>query len=170
MTPLSPRARYNQAHYDYQCRMFPSVVKDGHYTPPVFPKLHTDKGFKDFIANFLKWSGHFANITHNKGWAKEKTAPKYNLLTGTVQQVLTGKKQWNFSSGTNGMQDVDANLKHPNHKFGIPWKIECKTPNDWTKDNQIEYGDMVMQTGAIWSVVKSAEDFFAQYDKIMNES
>jgi hypothetical protein len=140
-------------------------VKDGHTLDPLFTDVFTDKGLKEFIKNFLNWSGHFANITDNKGTKHITTAPKADL-NGKVHTVVTGEI-WHHSSGKKGMQDIDANLKHPSHQFGIPWKIEAKTPNDRRRDHQDEYGKLVAETGGVYSRVKGVVDFFRQYDELM---
>lgn len=37
------KARYLDAHYRYQCEMYPSVIGDGHYTGPVIQMLQKKK-------------------------------------------------------------------------------------------------------------------------------
>jgi hypothetical protein len=156
--------RYAAAHHRWFLIHRPNVCKDGFYLPPENPIVSTDSGFKSFIRDYLTWEGHFANITQNKGFAKTKTAPRA-AGNGKVQQIVTGTT-WIPSTGKNGMQDIDANLKHPAHQYGIPWKIECKTKNDKHSDHQSEFGKLVQQTGGVWSEVWSVEDFYRQYDQL----
>jgi hypothetical protein len=157
--------RFAAAHYKHYCVKYPNVVKDGFYLPPENPIVSTDSGFKSFIRDYITWEGHFANITQNKGFQKTKTAPRA-AGNGKVQQIVTGTT-WIPSTMKNGTQDIDANLKHPAHQYGIPWKIECKTKNDKHSDHQSEFGKLVQQTGGVWSEVWSVEDFYLQYDQLL---
>ena len=162
--PKEVAQRYIQSYRNWQKR-FPHWVADGHTLDPRFPDVFTDKGLKEAIKSYLTWEGHFANITDNKGTKQVLTAPKADL-NGKLHQVVTGEV-WHRSSSKNGQQDIDANLKHPSHPFGIPWKIEAKTPNDKRRKHQDEYGKEVSATGAVYSRVWGLEDFFKQYDELM---
>lgn len=144
--------RYNKAYRDYQAREFPTWVKDGHTLDARVVDTSTGNGLNNFCVNFLTWSGHFANRTGNEGRVIMKDDKPLRIP----------------SQSKNGMQDVDANLKHPKHPFGIPWKIETKAGKDSHKKHQKEFGEQVRSTGAVYSVVRSAEDFLNQYDELIN--
>lgn len=140
--------RYRDAKYNYECGKFPKWINDGHFIEPERPTDDTN-GLQNFIEDYLTWTGHFANRTGNEGRV---------LKDGTRIK----------SSSKNGMQDMDCNLKHPKHPFGIPWKIEVKAGKDTHKDHQKEYGQQVSSTGAVYSVVKSCADFLQQMDKLLS--
>lgn len=159
------KARYREAKLKHDTEHYPNLVKDGHFIEPAYPPVDTDKGGKEFIKNFLIWSGHHAAVTDNKGTRHVTTAPKADL-NGKIHQVVTGAV-WHRSTATNGQQDVDAVLKHPNHLYGIPWKIEYKTSRDKVRKQQEKYGRRVLQTGGVYSVVWGVEDFLKQYDELM---
>lgn len=144
--------RYNAAKRAYQSQEFPNWVKDGHYIEAEMPDTSTSNGLTSFIIDFLTWSGHFANRTGNEG----------RVIVTEDKEVKRIK-----SSSKNGMQDIDTNLKHPNHPFGIPWKIEIKVGRDKHWTHQIAFGELVKQTGGVYSVVRDPEDFFFQYDELM---
>lgn len=164
LTP-EQRQRFIKAYHDWQAREHPVWVESGHTMDPIIPSVGTDKGLKEFIRDFLLWSGHFANITDNKGTKHVTTAPKADL-NGNIHQVVTGSK-WHRSTMANGTQDIDSNLKHPDHPYGIPWKIEAKTRNDKSRAHQSKFGKVVQRTGGVWSEVWGVEDFFLQYDRLM---
>lgn len=145
--------RYRDAKYKHEAEQYPHWIKDGHFIEPDIPNTATGNGLTEFIVKFLNWSGHFANRTSNEG---------------RVIIDKDGKPKRIPSSSKNGMQDIDANLKHPDHPFGIPWKIEVKANRDTIKKHQIEFGEQVKKTGGVFSVVRSVEDFFSQYDRLIN--
>lgn len=143
--------RYNKAHYDYTAIKYPNWEKDGHYFPHDFPDVGTSNGLTNFVCEYLLWSGHFANRTGNEG--------RVIMKEGKATRI--------HSSSKKGMQDIDCNLTHPQHQFGIPWKVEIKVGADRLSEKQIEYGKEVARTGAVYSVVSDPEDFFAQLDKLL---
>lgn len=145
------KQRYRDAKYTYEQREFPTWIKDGHFIEPEFPDTSTANGIQNLIIDYLTWTGHFANRTSNEG--------RVIIKEGQPKRIP--------SSGKNGMQDVDCNLKHPDHEFGIPWKIEVKAPGDTHKDHQKDYGKLVTKTGGVYSVVRGAVDFFEQFDRLM---
>ncbi len=142
------KERYNKAYHKYQSDNFPNWVKDGHTLDARDVDTNTSNGLTTFIDNYLTWCGHFANRTGNEGRV---------LPDGTRIK----------SSSKNGMQDIDTNIKHPKHPYGIPWKIEIKVGKDTHKENQKRYGKLVQRTGGHYSVVRNAEDFFKQLDELL---
>jgi len=152
-TPKHIIQRYQQAHKDHFASTYPGAFRDGHYPgmEPKWPDVGTSNGLTRMIVNYLIWSGHFANRTGNEGRVIIKDAKPVRIP----------------SSGKNGMQDIDTNIKHPQHPFGIPWKIEIKVGRDTHKDHQKEFGKIVQKTGGVYSVVRDAEDFFSQLDKLL---
>ncbi len=153
-TAVSDQAfkRYRDAKYSHQSAHFPGWVSDGHFIEPERPSIGSAGDLQNFIQDFLTWSGHFANRTGNEG---------------RVIIDKTGKPKRIPSSSKNGMQDIDTNLTHSQHKFGIPWKIEVKFGKDTHKDHQKDFGATVQKTGGVYSVVRNVEDFLQQYNKLM---
>lgn len=143
--------RYCAAKLAYETIKFPNWVKDGNHLVPERLSESTND-LTTFIVDFLQWSGHFANRTGNEG---------------RVIKNKAGKQIRIASSSKNGMQDIDSNLKHSEHKFGIPWKIEVKAGKDTHKEHQKEFGKLVLNTGGHYSVVRNADDFLDQYDQLM---
>lgn len=162
------RCRYSQAHLKWFQQQYPNGYKDGHYLAPDYPKIHTSNGITDLIMNYLKWMGHFSNRTNNIGRSRVKVAPKFNIHSGKVENIMIGTT-YIKSTSKRGMQDIDSNLKHPRHEYGIPWKIEvkCRATRDTPSDQQEAYAAKVEATGAVYSMVRDDIDFFMIYDGIM---
>lgn len=162
------KQRYEQAHLRYYQDNYPSVCKDGHYPGIKYPDTKRTNGLQDLIINYLTWMGHFANRTNNKGTARPKFAPRYNLSSGKVEQIVTGT-QYLKSTSKKGMQDIDCNLKHHAHPYGIPWKIEVKNRHtrDKASTEQDAYAVKVQATGGVYSRVVDDVSFFEQYDGLM---
>lgn len=146
--PVDIIKRFNDAHHTWFKNKLPLTFNDGHYLEPKFPDTGTSNGLTNFIVDYLTWLGHFANRTGNEG----RVLPDGTRIP---------------SSSKNGMQDIDTNLKHPKHPFGIPWKIEIKIGKDTHKSHQKKFGELVKSTGAHYSVVKTVEDFLEQYDELI---
>lgn len=164
----SMQTRYNEAHKRWFAQEYPSAMKDGHYVAQKYPDCSTTNGIQNLITNYLKWMGHLANRTNNQGQARKKEVDKFNIFTGKLEKITIGV-QYTKSHSQDGMQDVDCNLKHPKHPYGIPWKIEVKVGRDKLSDKQKIYAARVKKTGAVHSVVTSDVSFFSQYDGLMQE-
>ncbi len=143
---------YRDAKYNYHSKEFPNWVKDGHFIEPDYPDVGTSSGLQRFIIDFLTWNEHFANRTGNEGRVIKNKAGKDIRIP---------------SSSKKGMQDIDANLKHPEHQFGIPWKIEIKIGADKQSDKQQRFESEVIKTGGVYSIVTSTTDFLLQYERLM---
>lgn len=147
------KQRYIRAYLDFQAREFPNWVKDGHALEPDIPDTGTANGLTNWICKYLFWTGHFANRTGNEGRVIEKDGKSIRIK----------------SSSINGMQDIDCNLKHPAHQYGIPWKIEVKVKRDVHQEHQKDFGKRVNKTGGVYSVVRSVDDFFNQLENLLIE-
>jgi hypothetical protein len=148
---MTPRQRYNDAHYKYQCIHYPAVIKDGHYTPPVYPKTSTANGLTKFCLNFITWSGYYANRINTMG----------RLIDAPEKQesgiVLTGKK-WMHSTTKRGTADLHCIIK------GRHVSIEIKIGTDRMSDHQKDEQARITAAGGTYIVVKTAEDFLDWYD------
>lgn len=145
--------RYRKAYDDYQRVNFPNWYKDKHAIEADIPDTGKATGLESFIIKYLTWTGHFANRTGNEG----------RVIVDKESKEMKRIK----SSSKKGMQDIDTNLKHPAHPYGIPWKIEVKVGRDTHKKHQQAYGNKVSATGGVYSVVRNVEDFFTQLDRLL---
>lgn len=145
------KTRYRDAKWSWYDKNLRVIIDDGHFIEPgKFPD-NSANGITNYIEDFLGWSGHFANRTGNEG--------RVIIKDGEPMRIPSASK--------NGMQDIDINLKHPAHPFGIPWKCEVKAEGDTVKKNQEKFGKKVSKTGGHYSVVRSVDDFLMQYDQLM---
>lgn len=167
-TKSSMKERYCKAHYDWAVLNTPNVVKDGYYLAPDYPDVKTSNGITNLVTNYLKWCGHFANRTNNQGQARKKEVEKFNIFSGKLEKITVGMT-YTKSHSIKGMQDIDCNLKHPKHPYGIPWKIEIKAGRDRVSKDQDKFAVRVKNTGAVHSVITSDESFFAQVDQLLKE-
>lgn len=151
--PISEEAkiRYRDAKWSWYDKNLRVIIDDGHFIEPdKFPD-NSANGITNYIEDFLGWSGHFANRTGNEG--------RVIIKDGEPLRIPSASK--------NGMQDIDINLKHPAHPFGIPWKCEVKAEGDTVKKHQEKFGKKVVKTGGHYSVVRSVDDFLMQFDQLM---
>lgn len=151
--PISEEAkrRYRDAKWSWYDKNLRVIIDDGHFIEPdKFPD-NSANGITNYIEDFLGWLGHFANRTGNEG--------RVIIKDGEPLRIPSASK--------NGMQDIDINLKHPAHPFGIPWKCEVKAEGDTHKTHQQDFGKKVSRTGGHYSVVRSVDDFLMQFDQLM---
>ena len=144
----------------------PTVVADGHYSQPKYPKISTANGLQMYIKNYLNWTGNHGERTNNMGRPIKKFAPKMNIIMGTVQQVEIGT-EWQKGTGTIGTSDVKGHINIPYQRFAIPCYFEVKIRKDKQSDEQIEYQCKVAKTGGLYVIVKTPDDFLKFYDDVM---
>lgn len=148
---MTPRHRYNAAHLAYQTRTYPSVVRDGHYTAPKYPRVLTSNGLTTFIINHMLWTGHFANRINVQGRMIGK-------IVTTQSGARFDDRRMIKSATKKGTADIDCIF----HKR--PVKIEVKIGRDTMSDKQIEYQGKVQSAGGVYIVVKTVEDYLKFYD------
>lgn len=161
------KQRYNEAHYSKTLKTAPNFVRDGHYTNPTIPKYKTANGLQKFCINYCNWLGHHLERTNNMGVPIKKSYEKFNIITGKLVTVDNGI-EWRKGNGVKGSSDLKGHINNPKHKFPIPIYIEIKI-KDKQSAEQIDYEKNITNTGALYCIVKTPEDFFAFYDFVMNE-
>ena len=160
------RLRYNTAHYNYTLQRTPNVIRDGFYTGPTLPKVATANGLTQFICNFLSWTGSHGERTNNMGVPVVKKIPKMNIFSGKVEHK-DGGIEWRKGTGIKGTSDIKGHIKNDKHKFPIPFYVEIKIGRDKKSNDQILYDKMITKTGAMYSVIKTPQDWFAFYDHVI---
>lgn len=155
---MTAKERYCQAHYNYQCRVYPSVVKDGHYTPPKYPKILTSNGMMTYISNLLNWLGHRCtriNVSGRLIEAPQKQASGVSLMT----------KKYMHSSTRKGTADLSSTIKINGVGRSVMWEI--KAGNDRPSENQLEEQKREQEAGGEYFFVHSIEDFLTIYDGLL---
>lgn len=161
---MSPLQRYRNAHLVWSAKQYPQAVKDGHYYgPKKMPDINSSNGLQSYIQDVMNWSGHFAERINTMGIPRAKTAGKFNLMSGKVEQVNVGI-EWRRSGSTKGSADIQGHFNLPSHPYGIPFKAEVKFKKDTMSPQQITYQRRVTETGALHVIVRTVDDWWAFYD------
>lgn len=149
MTWLS---RYNTAHEAWFKTEYPNAYKDGHYLPPKKPKVETEKGLKDFIINFIKWSGGRATDLRKVHGVMVNESEQQ--ASGTVLIV----KKFKHTGVKKGVADVDSTIN------GRACKWEIKIGRDRPREEQLKEQSAERRAGGIYEFVSTPEEFLQHFD------
>lgn len=151
---------YDKAHREWQQRTAPNFVRDHGYVKTKFPKTDTSNGLTRMIKEWCIWNGHAATRVNSQG---QMRIEKVKLAFGNVRENIRWTK-----GQSKGASDLDITLKHPHHKFGIPVKVEIKIGSDTQRKEQEQYEEQVTGAGAVYKIIKTPEQWFEFYFKIMS--
>lgn len=84
------------------------------------------------------------------------------------QKMMIGSVDWIKSSMQKGSADISAIIKTRSGVI-IPWKIEIKIGKDKIRPDQVTYSEQVKRAGGHYSTVKTFDDFFEQYNTLVND-
>ena len=136
------KQRYNEAHLKHTTERTPSVVKDGHYSPPIMPKVATANGLTLFICNYINWMGYRATRISTSG------------------RVVGGK--YVYGQTRRGTADISATIK------GRSCMFEIKVGKDKASDFQLKEQAKERAAGGEYYFTHSPEQFFEQYDEFLS--
>jgi hypothetical protein len=136
------KSRYTEAHYKHTLERTPSVVKDGHYSPPNMPKVGTANGLTTFVQNFVNWMGYRATRINTMG-----------------RQI--GSK-WIKGTTRRGTSDLSLTLK------GKSVMVEIKIPPDKPSEHQLKEQAKERAAGGIYEFISTPEQFFELFDRVVN--
>jgi hypothetical protein len=136
------KQRYNEAHLKHTTERTPSVVKDGHYSPPNMPKVRTANGLTTFVQNFVNWQGYRATRINTMG-----------------RQI--GSK-WIKGTTRRGTSDLSLTLK------GKSVMVEIKIPPDKPSEHQLKEQAKERAAGGIYEFISTPEQFFELFDRVVN--
>lgn len=157
---MTSRDRYNAAHKLWFAQEYPGAFKDGHYTPPLYPKIETANGLTTAIINHLKFTGNYGNRINVAG-------RMIGGITKTESGATFNDRRWIKSSTKKGTEDIDAIL------FKNPVKFEVKVGRDKQSEKQQEHQKKIERAGGKYFIVRTMEDYFEIFDRlerIYNES
>ena len=137
------KIRYTEAHYKHTIERTPSVVKDGHYSPPNMPKVNTANGLTLFICNYINWMGYRAT-----------------RISTTGRQV---GGRWIYGTTRKGTADISATLKG-----GKAVMIEIKVGKDRASEHQLKEQAKERAAGGIYEFISTPEQFFELFDRVVN--
>jgi hypothetical protein len=136
------KQRYNEAHLKHTTERTPSVVKDGHYSPPNMPKTATANGLTLFICNYINWMGYRAT-----------------RISTTGRQV---GGRWIYGTTRKGTADIGATIR------GKALQIEIKVGKDKASEHQLKEQAKERAAGGIYEFISTPEQFFELFDRVVN--
>lgn len=154
---MTPRLRYQQAHYKYQCQEYPSVIRDNHYTPPKYPNTRKANGLTQFVINYLLWKGHRATGISSAGRlidAQQKQQSGISLIT---KKFIPGRTR-------KGSADVSSTIKIGPYGVSVMWEI--KVAKDKASEHQLREQALEQAAGGFYFFTHTPEEFFFQYDSL----
>lgn len=146
---MTPKDRYLKAHKDWFKDEYPNAFKDGHYSPPVYPKVEKANGLTQWVVNFLTWSGFYGNRINTQG---QFMVEKYK---GRI--VSTGFRPSNTRRGT---ADIHCIIE------GRHVSIEIKVGRDTIKPHQLKERARIEKSGGLYWVIMSPEEFLNKFDSL----
>lgn len=146
---MTPKDHYNNAHEQWFRNEYPNAYRDGHYSPPKYPKVERANGLTQWVINYLTWSGLYGNRINTQG---QFVTERYK---GRV--VSSGFRP---SQTRRGTADVDAIIN------GRPVKIEIKVGRDRPGEAQLKEQARVRKAGGIYEFVSCPEDFLSLLETI----
>jgi hypothetical protein len=149
------KLRYCEAHKINHARKYPQAHKDGFYSPPTMPKYKTANGLTKLICNFLLWSGSHATRIASSGRIVDAVERQPSGTMLTVKKYIPGTTR-------KGTSDIKAIIK------GRAVDIEIKIGNDRASEFQIREQQLVRNAGGIYEFIKTPEQFFELYDRILS--
>lgn len=122
----------------------------------------TASGLEKCICDFLNLSGHQAERIKNMGRMLDNTKVVKDVM-GITRTI--GSKQYIKGTGTNGTADISSTIQVEigGRKFGLSVKWEVKIGKDRQSDAQRNYQVTIEETGGIYHIVKSFDDFYEKY-------
>lgn len=140
---MNYREHYITAHKRHFQQAYPAAWKDGHYSPPKFPKVNTANGLTTWIINFLNWNGHRATRISSAG--RYIVGNKYEggmYIPGPTRK---------------GSADISATIK------GRSVMLEVKIGRDKPSPAQLAEQQRERAAGGIYEFVNCPDDFLKIY-------
>ena len=146
---MTPREAYNAAHETFFKTQYPNAYKDGHYSPPNYPKVDKANGLTQWIVNYLTWSGMYGNRINTQG---QFMTERYK---GRI--VSSGFRP---SSTRRGTADIHCIIS------GRHVSIEVKVGRDRVGPEQLKEAERVRRSGGIYQVIHNPEEFLALLETV----
>ena len=152
---MTYRERYAAAHLRYQHERYPSATRDFGPLQTKFPNVDKANGLTTFICNFLNWSGHRATRISSSG-----------RLIDSPQRMDSGislmTKKWISGSTRRGSSDISSTI----NGRSVMWEV--KIGSDKPSEYQLKEQQREEAAGGKYFFVKTPDEFFEMYDKIIN--
>lgn len=126
----------------------------------------TANGLTRCIVDFLNLSGHQAERITNMGRMLDNTKVVKDVM-GISRTI--GSKQYIKGTGTNGTADISSTIRITiaGKTFGmsVKWEIKMK---DKQSEAQRQYQVTIEESGGVYHIVTSFDDFYNKYLLIIN--
>lgn len=143
MITKEAKERYNEAHLKHIQERTPSVVKDGHYSPPIMPKVATANGLTRFVENYINWMGWRATRINTTG------------------RVVGGR--YIYGTTRRGTADISATVKG-----GRSLMLEIKSGKDKPSEHQLKEQAKERAAGGEYFFISTPEQFFELLDEFLS--
>lgn len=151
---MTHRQRYNDAHKLWFRREYPQAYIDGHYSPPLWPKINTANGLTTFVMNMIKWCGFRATRINVSGRLIEK-AVKTEAGNIFYDKVMIK------SSTRKGTADISSTLRGRS----VMWEI--KIGGDQPSSAQLAEQSRERRAGGEYFFIHTPEEFLSHFDALV---
>lgn len=148
------KKRYTEAHLLNFKTEYPQAFKDGFYSPPVLPKVHTSNGLNTFIVNFLTWNSFRATRINVAGRLIEQPQKQQSGIS-----LMT--KKYMHSATRKGSADISSTI----HGKSVQW--ETKIGKDKPSEHQIKEQYRERKAGGEYFFVHDTDEFLTIYDSLV---
>lgn len=149
------KERYSKAHEAHQLKEYPNAVEVGGLVKTTFPKVDTANGLTAAIVNYINWTGGRATRINVQGRLVE------GQEKASFGQTIS-KKKWIKSSTRKGTADISSTISGKS----VMWEI--KIGNDRPSEAQLKEQQRERKAGGEYFFIKTIEQFFDEYDRIVN--
>lgn len=120
------------------------------------PSDKTANGLTRCIIMYINGIGGFAERINTMGRVIDK---RKNVTDVLGRQKTIGSMTYIPTTGVRGASDISAQF------MGRSFKIEVKIGNDRQSVHQKAYQENIERTGGIYMIVRSLDDFLAQFER-----
>jgi len=156
-TPMQPLQQLKEMKLQADRIKSPNFPEHARVIPKYSDK--TEKGLKQCIVDFCKFTGNHAEPINNRGTRIDNRVVVENCI-GQLKTI--GSVAWAYSSQQKGTADVSATIK------GRSVKIEIKIGKDYQRPAQAAYQKQIESAGGIYIIVKTFDEFYQWYQKFVN--
>ena len=151
---MTARQRYCEAHRAWMGGKYPTVVNDGHYSQPVYPKVSTSNGLTKAIINFLTWRGHRATRINSTGRIIKTPQRQESGVSLMTAKYIPGTTR-------RGTADISSTI------IGRSVMWEVKIGADRPSEYQLLEQQREQAAGGLYIFVKTFDQFLDEYDNIV---
>lgn len=139
---------------DQSKRRYPNLPD--HARSIKIPSDKTANGLTRCIIMYINGIGGFAERINTMGRVIDK---RKNVTDVLGRQKTIGSMTYIPTTGVRGASDISAQF------MGRSFKIEVKIGNDRQSVHQKAYQENIERTGGIYMIVRSLDDFLAQFER-----